>query len=346
MSKRGVIIANTGTPDAPEADAVRTYLTEFLQDPRICPLPAPLWKIILHAFILPKRSKASAEKYQSIWTPNGSPLKTIMISLAQQLQAALGDRGEDVLVRAAMSYGSPSVTHVIAELREQGCEELVILPLYPQSALSTSSVVFDKTHAALASLDWHPPVRKISNYCTDPLYSEAIANTIHAAGFNESAGDKLLFAFHSIPMKDIRAGDTYAQTSLTSAEEIARALNLGEATWEIGFQCRFDKARSWLSPFTTEALQTLGAPRGRLFVVAPNFSIDCLETLYDIDNELRQHVREDPALQIEDDRFVYVPCLNDTDAHVKLLQEVIGTAFSSAGKGNGDVAYCPARAGQ
>lgn len=329
MSKRGVIIANTGTPDAPEADAVRTYLAEFLQDPRICPMPAPLWKVILQAFILPKRSNTSAEKYQLIWTPDGSPLKTTMISLAQQLQTTLDDHGEDTLVRAAMSYGSPSVAQVIAELREQGCEELVILPLYPQSALSTSSVVFDKIHAALTALDWHPHVCKISDYCTNPLYSEAIADSIRAAGFDETAGDKLLFAFHSIPMKDIRAGDTYAQTALTTAEEIAHVLDLSEAAWEIGFQCRFDKAHSWLNPFTPEALQTLGAPRGRLFVVAPNFSIDCLETLYDIDIELRQQVREDPVLKIESDHFVYVPCLNDSNAHVKLLQEVIETAFSS-----------------
>ena len=325
MSKRGVIIANTGTPDAPEADTVRAYLTEFLQDPRICPLPAPLWKIILHSFILPKRSKASAEKYQLIWTPNGSPLKTIMISLAQQLQAAFDDRSKDTLVRAAMSYGSPSIAQVIAELREQGCEELVILPLYPQSALSTSSVVFDKTRAALASLDWQPRIYKITDYCGDQLYSQAIANTIRAAGFDEAAGDKLLFAFHSIPMKDIRAGDTYAQAALTSAEEVARALNLSEQTWEVGFQCRFDKARLWLSPFTPEALQTLGAPRERLFVVAPNFSIDCLETLYDIDIELRQQVCEDPTLHIESERFVYVPCLNDTDAHVELLTDIVNS---------------------
>lgn len=325
MIKRGIIIANTGTPDAPEADAVRAYLTEFLQDPRIRPMPAPLWKIILQAFILPKRSNASAEKYRLIWTSNGSPLKTTMISLAQQLQTALDDHAEYMLVRAAMSYGSPSITQVITELHEQGCEELVILPLYPQSALSTSSVVFDKIHTALTTLDWRPHVCKISDYCTNPLYSEAIADSIRAAGFDEASGDKLLFAFHSIPMKDIRAGDTYAQTSLTTAEEIARTLNLSETTWEIGFQCRFDKARSWLNPFTPKALKALGAPRGHLFVVAPNFSIDCLETLYDIDIELRHQVREDPALQIESDRFVYVPCLNDTNAHVKLLTDIVNS---------------------
>lgn len=329
MSKRGVIIANTGTPDVPEADVVRAYLAEFLQDPRICPLPAPLWKIILHAFILPKRAHASAEKYRQIWTSQGSPLQSGMASLAHKLQASFNEQDKATLVRHGMSYGSPSIKQALGELKAEGCDELVVLSLYPQNALSTTGVVADKTLAALSALDWHPQTKLVGYYSAHLLYLEAIAASIRAAGFDSSAGDKLLFAFHSIPMKDIRAGDTYAQTALTTAEEIAHVLDLSEAAWEIGFQCRFDKARSWLNPFTPEALQTLGAPRGRLFVVAPNFSIDCLETLYDIDIELRQQVREDPVLKIESDHFVYVPCLNDSNAHVKLLQEVIETAFSS-----------------
>lgn len=330
MSKRGVIIANTGTPDVPEADAVRAYLAEFLQDPRICPLPAPLWKIILHAFILPKRAHASAEKYRQIWTPQGSPLQSGMTSLAHKLQASFNEQDEATLVRHGMSYGSPSIEQALNELKAEGCNELVVLSLYPQNALSTTGVVADKTLAALNALDWHPQTKLVGYYSAHLLYLEAIAASICAAGFDSSAGDKLLFAFHSIPVRDIRNGDDYEDKARATANAVARLLELDVQDWALGFQCRFDKARSWLGPFIPEALQTLGAPRGRLFVVAPNFSIDCLETLYDIDIELRQQVCEDPALQIESDRFVYVPCLNDTDAHVELLQEVIETAFSSA----------------
>ena len=149
MSKRGVIIANTGTPDVPEADVVRAYLAEFLQDPRICPLPAPLWKIILHAFILPKRAHASAEKYRQIWTSQGSPLQSGMASLAHKLQASFNEQDKATLVRHGMSYGSPSIKQALGELKAEGCDELVVLSLYPQNALSTTGVVADKTLAAL-----------------------------------------------------------------------------------------------------------------------------------------------------------------------------------------------------
>ena len=141
MSKRGVIIANTGTPDVPEADVVRAYLAEFLQDPRICPLPAPLWKIILHAFILPKRAHASAEKYRQIWTSQGSPLQSGMASLAHKLQASFNEQDKATLVRHGMSYGSPSIKQALGELKAEGCDELVVLSLYPQNALSTTGVV-------------------------------------------------------------------------------------------------------------------------------------------------------------------------------------------------------------
>ncbi len=126
MSKRGVIIANTGTPDVPEADVVRAYLAEFLQDPRICPLPAPLWKIILHAFILPKRAHASAEKYRQIWTSQGSPLQSGMASLAHKLQASFNEQDKATLVRHGMSYGSPSIKQALGELKAEGCDELVV----------------------------------------------------------------------------------------------------------------------------------------------------------------------------------------------------------------------------
>lgn len=313
MSKTGVIIANTGSPVAATPEAVHAYLREFLMDPRICPMPPAIWKIILNAFILPKRSVASAEKYAGIWQEDGSPLSVTMQSLARKLDAACGDGFE---VRHAMSHGEPSVADVLEDLQAIGCDNLVVIPLYPQSALSTSSVVKDKVEAALSKTKWQPSVRFVESYGNRDDYLSAVADSVKQAGFRE--GDRLLMAFHSIPMRDIGQGDSYAEQVIDTTSGIARRLGLDDDQWVVGFQCRFDKSRSWLGPFTNEAIDALGEGHERLFVVAPNFSIDCLETLYDIEVELRERL----ASSQKDVELVYVPCLNDSPAQVELLRKI------------------------
>lgn len=311
---RGIILANTGSPDAPEPQAVRAYLSTFLADPRICPMNPRLWHLILHAFILPKRCVSSAEKYRLIWTDEGSPLSVHMASLAAGLEAAAG---EGVRVRHAMSYGAPSMAHALAELRDEGCADITVVPLYPQSAHSTTGVVSDQLAAALEELAWQPQVRVIERYADEPAYLDAIAESVRAAGFEE-AGDGLLFAFHSIPLADVRAGDAYGEQAAATAQAVAERLGLTPGQWQLGFQSRFDKHRRWLSPFTREVLPKLDACE-RLFVVAPNFSVDCLETLYDIDIVLRQECQQQRPTR----PFIYVPSLNATPAHISLLRTLI-----------------------
>ena len=315
MSRRGIIIANTGSPSAPTPEAVREYLSEFLTDPRICPMNPALWKIHLNAFILPKRSHASAEKYQGIWTAEGSPLSANMASLAAKLE----DELDDVPVRHAMSYGSPSMLDAVCELRDEGCAELTVVSLYPQSAYSTAKVVEDKLHAALVELDWAPQLTFVENYHEQDAYLDAIAASVRDAGFMQ--GDTLLMAFHSIPMKDVNAGDTYPDQVEATTRAVAERLGLAEDAWRAGFQCRFDN-RKWVGPSTTKVLQDLAPRDGRLFVVAPNFSIDCLETLYDIEVAMRNDYRA-IAQSTDSNSFVYVPCLNDSDAHVRLLKDIV-----------------------
>lgn len=315
MTKRGIIIANTGTPTAPTPDAVRSYLSEFLSDPRICPINPVAWKLILNAFILPRRSRASAEKYQRIWTEQGSPLLANMSSLARKLEAEL----VDVPVRVAMSYGTPSMTEALGELQADGCDQLVVIPLYPQGAFSTTKVVEDKLHGALEEMGWNPGFRFVEDYCDHDLYLDAIAASVRNAGFAD--GDALLMTFHSIPMKDVNAGDVYADLANETARAVAARLGLGPDRWRIGFQSRFD-SRAWVGPFTAEALSQLQVGDGRLFVVAPNFSIDCLETFYDIDEVMRREWAESAG--VRSDAFVCVPCLNDSAAHVALLKALIG----------------------
>ncbi len=312
--KRGVLIVNTGSPDAPTPDAVRAYLRDFLSDERICPVNPVLWKIILNAFILPKRSVASAAKYRRIWTDEGSPLTHGMAELASGLADTAGD---EVVVLSAMSYGSPDIPTALKALHDAGCESLSVLPLYPQSAYSTTGAVKDRVEAALGRMEWAPFVELIGAYGEDAHYHEAIANSVRRAGFG-GPKDGLLFAFHSIPMADIRAGDTYGVQARATAQAVAQVLGICEDAWRIGFQCRFDKSRAWLGPFVRESLEELDG-RERLFVVAPNFSIDCLETFYDIDIELRE-----AQAAIHPDRpFIYVPCLNASADHVALLSHLL-----------------------
>ncbi|WP_087881521.1 ferrochelatase [Arabiibacter massiliensis] len=323
----GVLLVNTGTPSEPRPRAVRKYLAKFLMDKRIAPMNRVGWWFILHLFILPKRGRASAEKYAMIWTDEGSPFTIAHEKLESGLQAALEGEGLDVVVRCAMSYSDPTVPDRVRELKEAGCTRLVVLPLYPQSALSTTGSVSDSVERALKKERWDAPCDFIDNYHDDPTYVRAIAASLEHAGFDAASDDKVLFSYHSIPLADIEAGDTYELQTGASSLQIAGELGLDRNRWTIGYQCRFDKSREWLSPYTRDVLARWAeADVGRVFFVCPNFAVDCLETIYDIDHELKPFYLErieaagrTPA----PDCFTYVPCLDRSRAHVKVLADVV-----------------------
>lgn len=320
MERIGIVIANTGSPDEPTPEAVRSYLSAFLTDKRIMPMNPLVWKPILNLCILPTRSKKSAQKYSKIWTAKGSPLTVTQASLADRLEKWLQNSGMDAKVLPASSYGSPNIDNVIAHLAESDCSRITVLPLYPQSAFSTTHVVADRAKQAAGSSDIH----LIESYCESGLYIQAITDSICRAGFGEQEGDRLLFAFHAVPMHDINNGDTYNRQVYATVKAVAAKLGLTEERWAAGFQCKFDKSRKWLKPSTKETLSRLCEQpgwSGRLFAVAPNFSIDCLETLFDIDIQLREYFSEKTGLPA--DRFVYVPCLNDSNAQVQLLASLL-----------------------
>ncbi len=237
--KVGVIIANTGTPEAPTRKAVKKYLSQFLMDPRICPMPRPVWWTLLHTHILGKRSRASAEKYEKIWTEEGSPLIAITTSLERGLNEYYADRGLPVMVRAGMSYGKPQIKRVVKELKEAGCTELVVLPMYPQSAFSTTGSVSDGVEKAVRRARFKGDVCLIDGYGEDATYVRAVAASIRNAGFSEEAGDRLLFSFHSIPLKDIEAGDTYElQTGATSLAVAGELGSIAEADHQLSESLR------------------------------------------------------------------------------------------------------------
>lgn len=329
IGNAGIVIANTGSPAAPTSDAVADYLRPFLSDPRICPTNPYVWSFILKRFIIPKRAPASAAKYARIWTDRGSPLDMHMASLARKLEEACREDGV-VCVRHASSYSKPSLKDALSRCKAAGCDTVALVPLYPQSAHSTTEAVRDRAKGALDALGWRPDLRFVDSYCDNEAYIGAVANSIAASGFDADAGDRLLFAFHSIPVADIRKGDTYGEQAQRTAHGVAEKLKLRDADWKMGYQCRFDRSRKWLSPFTGAVLDGLADAR-RLFVVAPNFSVDCLETLYDIQHELRKKwlgakggAGASGASQVRaaDETFRYIPCLNDSDSHVHVIRDV------------------------
>ena len=327
-SKRvGILLVNTGTPHAPKPRAVRRYLRKFLMDKRIAPMNRAVWWFILHFCILPKRSKASAAKYREIWTDEGAPFLLTHEKLVRGLQDHLDKREIDARVALGMSYGEPSIVRGVRELQKLGCERLVVLPLYPQSAFCTTEAVKDGVKRAVRKTHWRGGVTIVDDYHDNPRYVRAIAASVENAGFDVQGNDRLLFSYHSIPLKDIEAGDTYElQTGATSVM-VASELGLERNRWTIAYQCRFDKGREWLEPFTQNALtRWAGAGEGRVFVVCPNFAVDCLETTYDIckhmkgvyhDAARKAHVGSVPY------SFTYVPCLNAAKVHLRVIVDVL-----------------------
>lgn len=281
-----------------------------------------LWKVILHLFILPSRSRASAEKYSMIWTDAGSPLNFYMRSLSEKVERALRSNEVDACVRCAMAYGNPSIEAAFTELVEQNCTRFVVVPLYPQSAFSTTQVIKDRVLQTTKKIGIEDAqIAFIDRYCDRDGYAEAIATSLNQSGFSKDRGDRVLFCFHSIPLCDIENGDTYDKQTAESAIRIAEALGIPETDWAVGYQCRFDKSRKWLSPTTKDVLSQIASEGHRVFVVAPNFSVDCLETLYDIEIELREFACDGQLLSHDD--FIYASCLNDTDEHVNLLTALL-----------------------
>ena len=335
----GVIIANTGSPASPEPDDIECYLREYLMDDRIRQLPKPLWKHLLHRRILPKRKYASAARYRFIWTEEGSPLAVNQQHLAEKVQERfrVEDPSDCVRVVSAMSYGAPSIADALRELRDAGAESIVLLPLYPQSAFSPTMAVVDAFWRAQDAIGWHPTSTIIDNYHDDPGYIAAIARNVRDAGFDADAGDKLLFSFHAIPLKDEAAGDTYRAQIAKSAKLVERELGIAPESITVAFQSVFGHdASKWTAPLSRDILQGWREGGFRVVFACPGFSVDCLETLYDIPHVMVPALEGEGALPVvghagsdiqaacnTSGRFVWVPTLNSSDAHADLVKGVI-----------------------
>jgi protoporphyrin/coproporphyrin ferrochelatase len=314
----GVLLVNLGTPDGPTAPALRRYLREFLADPRVVETSRPLWWLVLHLFILPRRPRRSARLYARIWTPDGSPLLLNSQRLTAALGEALGEKiGSPLHVRLGMCYGTPPLADAVRELGRQGCHKLLVLPLYPQYASATTGAGFDVLAAELGGWRWVPELRTVASYHDEPAYIEALAGSIREAWQGGGEPDRLLLSFHGLPKKSVLAGDPYFCHCQKTARLLREALALPEERVAVAFQSRFGRAE-WLKPYTDATLRSWAkAGVGNVDVVCPGFATDCLETLEEIAMENRELF-----LSSGGKRFRYLPALNDSPAHVRALTAV------------------------
>lgn len=321
----GVIIVNLGTPEQPTAASVRRYLAEFLADRRVVDLPRWLWLIILHGIILRIRPGRVAKLYQSVWLPEGSPLYHYSQSLAKVLEESLSERlQQQVPVELAMVYGKPDFVAAGRRFREQDINQLIILPLYPQYSATTTAAAFDALARQLKPCPDVPGLHLIKHYPTHPAYIGALANRIQAHWQQQGRGDKLLMSFHGIPARYHTQGDPYPEECRATASALATALHLNDSEWEVVFQSRFGR-EEWLQPYADQRVCALASDGiTRLDVVCPGFAVDCLETLEEIQVELKATFLEHGGQS-----YQYIPCLNDDKEHADALAALIAEHLPS-----------------
>ncbi|MBH9553466.1 ferrochelatase [Inhella gelatinilytica] len=311
----GLLLCNLGSPDAPEPQAVRRYLAEFLADPRVVEIPPLLWWPILHGIILRVRPGKSAAKYQSIWMAEGSPLKVYTERQAKYLRGALGERGLAVNVEWAMRYGNPSIAEGLERLTSAGAEHVLVFNAYPQYCAATCASVMDAVTDWLRKRRAQPEIRVLQSYFDHPAYIQALVSSVRAHWQREgSTGQHLLMSFHGMPERTRQLGDPYHDQCQATARALAAALDLQDGAWSVGFQSRFGPAK-WLEPSTEQRLLALGQARtATLDVICPGFASDCLETLEEIAMEGAEtfHAAGGGTLR-------YIPALNDSGESQRLL---------------------------
>ena len=320
-SRTAIVYCNLGTPDAPTAPALRRYLAEFLSDPRVVEIPRFLWLLILHGIILRVRPAKSAQKYASIWTQEGSPLKVWSQRQAQALHQKWTGRG--VQVRLAMRYGSPAVGKVLDELKNEGVTRVLVMPAYPQYSATTTASVFDAVYAWALRTRRVPELRFVNNYHDHPAYIAALADSIQRHWQTHGRHELLVMSFHGVPERTLKLGDPYHCECHKTARLLALALGLTKEKYRVCFQSRFGKAK-WLEPYTEPTVRALAkAGLKSMDIVCPGFVSDCLETLEEIAMEVKEAFIEEGG-----ESYGYIPCLNDNPLWVQALEDITATHLS------------------
>jgi protoporphyrin/coproporphyrin ferrochelatase len=316
----GVLLVNLGTPDATDYWSMRRYLKEFLSDRRVIETNRVLWWFALNLVILPIRPARKGRDYDKIWNRerNESPLKTITRAQAEKLAAHFADDPR-IAVDWAMRYGNPSIPSRLEVLQKQGCERILIVPLYPQYAAATTASVADKVFDSLAKVRRQPTLRFVPPYFDDPAYIEAVASSLEEDLAKLSWKPEVVLAsFHGIPTEYVRKGDPYEFQCAETARLLRERLKLDESKLRLTFQSRFGRAE-WLKPATDETVRALARSGVKnIAVVTPGFSADCLETLEEIAGENAEIFRHAGG-----ERLAAIPCLNDSVRGMRLIQGLV-----------------------
>ncbi|MEO9600074.1 ferrochelatase [Parasphingorhabdus sp.] len=315
--KVGVLLVNLGTPDAPDKKAVKRYLKEFLSDKRVVEIPSIIWQPILRGIILNTRPAKSAEAYGLVWTEDGSPLASNTRKQAEKLSGKI----EGVMVDWAMRYGNPSIKSRLEAMKEAGCDRILIAPLYPQYSGATTASVHDAVFDAIAGMRWQPVIRLLPAYHDDEAYIDALATSLERdIAALDFVPDAIVASFHGMPQRTLELGDPYhchcQKTARLLSEKMGREL-------VIAFQSRFGRAK-WLEPATDTILESLpGQGKKNIAIFAPGFSSDCLETCEELAIRGKEQFEAGGG-----EYFAYLPCLNDSDPSIDMLDKLVRRELS------------------
>ncbi|GEM78578.1 ferrochelatase [Vibrio superstes] len=313
QSKTGVLLVNLGTPDEATPKAIKRFLSQFLHDKRVVDMTRWVWCPLLHGVILPIRAPKVAKLYQGVWMSEGSPLMVFSRRQASKLKQSL-----NVPVELGMTYGNPSLLSGMQSLLEQGVEKVIVLPLYPQYSATTTAAVVDGLGKAFKQMTVVPSFEVIGDYHDHPLYIKALADSVRESWRERGESEYLLCSYHGIPKRFADNGDVYPQHCEKTTELLAQELGLGSDRMGMTYQSRFGR-EEWLQPYTDKTLEQL-PKQGikKLDILAPAFSVDCLETLEELSEECCELYKEAGG-----ESFNYIPCLNDGDKHIELMASLV-----------------------
>lgn len=325
FGKIGVLLINLGTPDATDYWSMRRYLKEFLSDKRVIETNPIVWWFILNFIVLTKRPFTAGEAYKSIWNTerDESPLRTITRSQSEKISTVLG-HGDKLVVDWAMRYGNPSIKSGIDRLKDEGCDRILLFPLYPQYCAATTATVYDKAFDALKTMRWMPTIRGVHTYHDDPGYIDALAQSMKASLAELDFEPEIILAsFHGIPKEYFDNGDPYYCYCAKTVRLLQEATGFGEDRLRMTFQSRFGSAE-WLQPYTDKTVEALAKEGVRnLAIITPGFAADCLETIEEIAVENGDIFKENGG-----ENFAAIPCLNDSDASINALTDIIKRELS------------------
>ena len=315
--KIGILLTNLGTPDSPTSKSLRKYLNQFLMDRRVVDLPRALWVPILKLIILNIRPKKSAKLYNKIWTEEGSPLLAISKKIVENINKKFENKN-NFFVALGMRYGSPSIQNAMRFFKEKEVSKILVFPLYPQSGSPTTSSTFDAVNNFLKTEPWIPHLRFISGYHDESDYIELLAKSVEESFSTKGKPEKLIFSFHGMPLRYLKNGDPYYCFSHKTARLVAEKLKLKKSEYDLAFQSRFGR-EEWLKPYIEDIIVNYNQEGVKsLQIISPAFSVDCLETLEEINIQYRKLFFDGGGK-----KFHYIPCLNDSKGHIKMIAKII-----------------------